>query len=257
MNFLSFADFEDLASHLLLSWSTEKVFMVNKNKLAKLLLLFGVMLCTESRAISLSVRDLDADEYRIAHLNWPSIYNGPVKAGIMKLEVNGMQVNAFCIDLYHFSSSEFNNYSILNLEDESKNPGGPLGNERARVIKNLWALNYEDALNNLDLAAALQVAIWEISTISIPGQKVPKITTPSFGKFKVDDLVSAATIYTGEGADLMALTGLPQDYITLRDLDEAATVPDTGTATLVLLGSGLLAVTMASHTTFYRRSLSN
>ena len=151
-------------------------------------------------------------------------FSGSVYAGVVNLLVDGKPMSGFCIDPFHFSSSSALQFQYAPL---SSGPKVPMGDEKAKLISNLWSIGYADALTNADKAAGLQIAIWEV----VGGDNFT-LSNPLVD-YGAGQLISAAKIYNGPVTPLIALKGPVngQDYV--------VAVPDGG-STLILLGTTFL-----------------
>jgi hypothetical protein len=158
------------------------------------------------------------------------IYSGGVYAGINQLLINGSQiVNGFCIDPFHFSSSQSLNYTVANLADAPKGDLNPLSNgtgmgaANALTIEGLWAAYYSPNMSATD-AATLQLAIWDV----VGGST---FTTTSTLNTAAENWIHTVNAGNGPVANLVGLTGRGQDYV-------VQATPEPGSMTL--LGVGLL-----------------
>ena len=172
-------------------------------------------------------------------------FSWEVYAGVLKLDVNGVPTDGFCIDPWHWAASGLLTYNVESLASAPKSATddstlNPMGAAAAKQIEQLWAKYYSPGIDNVT-AAAMQIKIWEI---------VDKAVTN--GTFSLDyigdgsdptaDGVLAVQVNTALSqmdsflstfpgaptAHLEALTNsLGQDYV--------VSVPETG-ATAVLLG---------------------
>jgi hypothetical protein len=164
-------------------------------------------------------------------------------ADIDVIKVNGNLTDAFCIDPWHFAHggvTETYNEESLSLAPNA--PGGPMGAIAATKIEQLWAEFFATALtdskNSSDetLAAALQVAIWEV-VASGDGTGTFTFNGPaSVGTAAAADLAWLAANPGAPHADLVAIVpvGRGQAYV-------IPSIPDGG-MTVLLLGIGLLSL---------------
>jgi len=159
-----------------------------------------------------------------------------VWAGITELNVNGVATNSFCIDPFQWSSSQQQQYTVTAL-GSAPFPTAGMGSAAALTISKLWAENYQQALGNAQIAAGLQIAIWE-TVAGNPGM-------PSFSLVAGQSDYGAAGMLAVAAADTSAVApvslvalanGTYQDYVVQN-------VPDAGT-TLALLGLGLAALAL-------------
>ena len=145
-------------------------------------------------------------------------------AGVLKLLVDGVPTDGFCIDPWHFSSSAPLTFEEVALGSAPK-PPGPMGAAAALTVEQLWAQYYSPAITN-GQAAALQIAIWEVVDASIASATF-SINGTDYGASAM--LAWVAANPNAEAADLIGLSGPGgQDYVVQK-------VPDGG-ASVVLLG---------------------
>lgn len=165
-----------------------------------------------------------------------------VYAGVLKLTVDGVPTNGFCIDPWHWSSSSALPYELEPLANAPKSANdsspNPMGASTALKIEQLWQQYYTPTISNVN-AAALQIEIWQLVDLAV--------NNGSFQLLSIDGGDSAA-VYTAisdmnnflnsnpnaPAANLIAATGRGQDYV-------FQTVPDNGT-TALLLGLSLIGV---------------
>src|SRR5947208_7296047 len=136
-----------------------------------------------------------------AHISLSTGFNGFVGAGIKKIQVDGVQKDAFCIDPFTMALRSSPGYKFVPL---TKAPEAPwtLRASEATEISDLWAMFYTPNMKN-EKAAGLQLAIWEI----VGGDDFSVI-----GKdYGASLMLAALRIYSGPGAGLIALTGPGQD----------------------------------------------
>src|SRR5947209_20569713 len=95
-----------------------------------------------------------------AHISLSTGFNGFVGAGIKKIRVDGVQMDAFCIDPFTVALHSSPGYKFVPL---TKAPEAPwtLSASRATEISDLWAMFYRPNMKK-KAAAGLQIAIWEI-----------------------------------------------------------------------------------------------
>lgn len=173
------------------------------------------------------VKDLGVSPYQIVKIDVDGFYTGYTYAGVVKLSVDGVRMDGFCIDPYHASSTSPLLYQAVPLTQAPKPPGTMDANQ-ALLIGALWALAYNPAIT-ADAAAALQLAIWEV----IGGDDFTLLSGYDYGAAA---LLAAAKTYTGPQPSLIGLTGPGQDYIVA-----VSKVPDGG-FTVLLLGISLIGI---------------
>src|SRR3989440_8765261 len=95
-----------------------------------------------------------------AHISLSTGFNGFVGAGIKKIQVDGVQMDAFCIDPFTMALRSSPGYKFVPL---TKAPEAPftLSASGATEISDLWAMFYKPKMKSKK-AAGLQIAIWEI-----------------------------------------------------------------------------------------------
>ena len=153
-----------------------------------------------------------------AHISLSTGFNGFVGAGIKKIQVDGVQMDAFCIDPFTMALRSSPGYKFVPL---TKAPEAPftLSASEATEISDLWAMFYNPGMKE-NKAAGLQLAIWEI----VGGDDFSVI-----GKdYGASLMLAALRIYSGPGAGLIALTGPGQDYVVLTppgQRDESTPTP--------------------------------
>src|SRR6266481_1875463 len=152
------------------------------------------------------VEDLGVRKGAPAHISLSTGFNGFVGAGIKKIQVDGVQMDAFCIDPFTMALRSSSGYKFVPL---TKAPEAPftLSASEATEISDLWAMFYNPGMKE-NKAAGLQLAIWEI----VGGDDFSVI-----GKdYGASLMLAALRSYSGPGAGLIALTGPGQDYVVLR-----------------------------------------
>jgi len=120
------------------------------------IILCSLLVSSTSYAIPLSFEGVDP--YEIASTNAGGVY-----AGIYNLEVgeDAVAYDSFCIDFYqHIYQGTFDNYKFESLNDIFPSSTHP---DVADYIAELWFDNYSNAMNNSQVAAGLQIAIWEVT----------------------------------------------------------------------------------------------
>ncbi len=110
-------------------------------------------------AQAVTVQELGVSPGETASISVAGFYTGDVSVGILKLVVDGVATDGFCIDPYHFSLSSSSEYQFRSLADAPKLPG-TMGAIKAEAVSKLWAMAYSLNMTSEE-AAALQLAIWE------------------------------------------------------------------------------------------------
>ena len=153
-----------------------------------------------------------------AHISLSTGFNGFVGAGIKKIQVDGVQMDAFCIDPFTMALRSSPGYKFVPLTKAPETPF-TLSASEATEISDLWAMFYNPGMKE-NKAAGLQLAIWEI----VGGDDFSVI-----GKdYGASLMLAALRSYSGPGAGLIALTGPGQDYVVLTppgQRDESTPTP--------------------------------
>ena len=185
-------------------------------------------------AATVTVQELSTNPRRTVTIDVENFYYGGAYAGVVNLLVDDVATVGFCIDPFHFSSHNVLEYEVIPLADAPKaySPfyAGEMGAVKAGKISKLWAMAYAPFASSIgnSAAAAIQIAIWEI----IAGDDFAVVGND----YGASLLLQQLETYTGDGADLVALSGPGQDYVVER-------VPEAG-ATAVLLSMGLCAMAL-------------
>src|SRR5438105_4935806 len=140
-----------------------------------------------------------------AHISLSTGFNGFAGAGIKKIQVDGVQMDAFCIDPFTMALRSSPGYKFVPLTKAPEAPFTLSANE-ATEISDLWAMFYNPGMKE-NKAAGLQLAIWEIvggDDFSVIGRD-----------YGASTMLAALRSYSGPGAGLIALTGPGQDYVVL------------------------------------------
>jgi VPDSG-CTERM motif len=146
-----------------------------------------------------------------AHISLSTGFNGFVGAGIKKIQVDGTQMDAFCIDPFTIALHSSPGYKFVSLTHAPEAPW-TLSASRATEISDLWAMFYSPNMT-ANKAAGLQLAIWEV----VGGDDFAVI-----GKdYGSGSMLAALQTYSGPGANLIALTGPGQDYVVLTPPGQA------------------------------------
>lgn len=176
---------------------------------------------------SILVQDLGVSPRQIVKIDVDGFYTGYTYAGVVKLRVDGVRMDGFCIDPYHPSSTSPLLYHAVPLTQAPKSPG-TMNASQALLIGALWALAYSPAIT-ADAAAALQLAIWEV----VGGDDFTLLSGKDYGAAA---LLAAAKTYTGPQPNLVGLTGSGQDYVV------ALPKVSDGGFTALLLGITLIGI---------------
>ncbi len=193
----------------------------------------AALICAASvlrSAQAFTVQELGVSPGETASISVTGFYTGDVSVGILKLVVDGVAADGFCIDPFHFSLSSSSGYQFRSLADGPKLPG-TMGPIKAEAISKLWAMAYSPDMTSEE-AAGLQIAIWE--TVA------PDNFSVLGNDYGAGLLLQNLEDYSGDGAKLIALSGPGQDYVT--------PVPEGG-STLIFLAmaaAGLASVYLTS-----------
>ena len=168
---------------------------------------------------------------------------GGIQAGINVFQISDSSTtynaNGFCIDPFHWSANgPASPYYIVPLVDAPKSPA-QLNSYTATEIEDLWAEFYSPNMSSPS-AAGLQIAIWElVSSNAIASDGLPAnmgFTLTSGDDYGAGADLASLSTYAGAPANLIALTGPGQDFVT-------AAVPDTAqTLSLLILAVAALII---------------
>jgi hypothetical protein len=159
----------------------------------------------------------------------------------VQLGYDNKSYDSFCIDFFHYAPRTTRTYQAEDLG--SVFAGSTLSN-----IYQLWDNNYTVSMSNLE-AAALQVALWEVTTNYthftsdnydvFSGSFSMMYGSRSVGRLANSYLDALTDDYELTGAfSLLALTNpTKQDYLVAEYHDKPAPVPEPGT--MFLMGAGL------------------
>jgi hypothetical protein len=170
---------------------------------ASLALSLAALLSPAPSTHAVLVEDLGVRKGRPVHISLSTGFNGVVAAGIKSLRVDGAVMDGFCIDPFTRALSSSSGYSFVPLTQAPEAPW-TLTASGATQISDLWAMFYSPDMKKKK-AAGLQIAIWEI----VGGDDFTAIGK-SYGAKR---MLAALGGFTGQGADLIALTGPGQDYV--------------------------------------------
>ena len=197
----------------------------------KVLEVCGFTFLSVAGASAITVQEVGVNPYQTPTISVAGFANNvTVYAGVNQLVVDGVAMNGFCIDPFHWSLSSSSGYSYVPLTSAPK--GHVMSADVALDIERLWGSFYGAALSSADSAAGLQIAIWKL----VGGSD---FTLNSANDYGAAGMITAVTDvnYSGPVADLVALTGPGQDYV-VPGTSQASPVPDGGT-TVMLLGGAL------------------
>lgn len=92
--------------------------------------------------------------------------NHYVWVGMPQLTIDSLGTNAFCIDLDQSVSRGDNWNAQVDVLAEAPIPAvslpGPMGTDKASLIKKLWTIGYAEAQNTREGAIGMQLAIWNV-----------------------------------------------------------------------------------------------
>jgi len=201
--------------------------------------LVSLAVVLSARANTVSVAELGVGANETVWINSSGLGNNQhVYAGVVKLSVDGVAMDGFCIDPWHWSSQTASPYSFedLSLAPKSANNAGPnpMGELTATKIEQLWAEYYSSGISKVT-AAALQLSIWCLVDAAVSNGSYSLVgidADSALVKAKMAEMNSfLASNPTAKRANLVAITGRSQDYV-------IQSVPDAYSS-LVLLGFGL------------------
>src|SRR5438552_940038 len=151
------------------------------------------------------VEDFGVRKGAPVHISLSTGFNGFVGAGIKKIQVDGVKMDAFCIDPFTMALRSSSGYRFVPLTQAPEAPW-TLSASEATEVSDLWAMFYKPKMKQKK-AAGLQIAIWEI----VGGDDFTVIGK-SYGGNR---MLAALDSYSRPGARLIALTGPGQDYVVL------------------------------------------
>lgn len=181
----------------------------------------GLTILTSLSASAITVQEVGVNPEEVVAINCTLGNDLNVYAGINQLVVDGVPMNGFCIDPFHYSLSSSSGYSYVPLTSAPK--GHAMDQPTAIKIEELWANYYAPGMS-AENAAGLQIAIWELV-----GAGTFSLVNPA-ADYGAGTMLGSLGTFSGQPADLIALTGPGQDYV--------VPVPDSGT-TVALLGLAL------------------
>ncbi len=210
---------------------------MNRHTFFVLLAAFALVSVNSARAVV--VQEVAVTPAQVVPISVTGFYTGNALAGINKLVVDGVSMNGFCIDPFHFSLPSSSGYSYVSLASAPKLPG-TMGAVKADQISRLWAMAYSPSMT-ASQAAGFQIAIWEI------------IGGANFSIFGTDygasTLLSSLASFNGAGASLIGLSGPGQDYV-VEEFRRTTAVPESGSTFVFLFASIAAIVAVAKRTRF-------
>lgn len=199
-----------------------------------------LLLCAVSvKAVPVTVSEVGIGANEVVNITSSTLGTADVYAGIVKLTVNGIATDGFCIDPFHWSVSGPQSYDAEPLADGPKPPGGAMGSLAATYIEKLWTQLYSPTMNNAT-AAQLQIAIWDVIAAD-PASKLNNVTFTVNGNDYggLNAMLAVEGDTTTVPANLMAVSGPSgQDYVIPNSGGGGGSVPDGGT-TVMMLGGAL------------------
>lgn len=193
------------------------------------------------RADSVTIAESGVGANETVWINSSNLGNNlHVYAGVLKLTVDGVVTNGFCIDPWHWSSGSALTYNLESLENapKSANDGSPnpMGPSTALKIEQLWQQYYTPSISNVN-AAALQIEIWQLVDLAVSNGTFQLLSIDGGDSAAVYSAIAGMNNFLSSNpnapaADLIAATGRGQDYVFQN-------VPDSGT-TAFMLGLSLI-----------------
>jgi hypothetical protein len=210
-----------------------RTFLPGKSRVAVFgFMAFGLL---QAAAVPVTVQEMGIGANEVVQITSSTLGTASVYAGIVDLQVNGVAMDGFCIDPFHWSIPGLQSYNTETLGAGPKAPGGPMGAATALKIEQLWAQYYSVGMSGQN-AAGLQIAIWDL----VGGANFQLDSSPDYGAG--DMLAWVNNNPTASAADLIAVTGPGQDYVIPNGPNiPHFSVPDGGT-TALLLGMGLISL---------------
>jgi hypothetical protein len=184
-------------------------------------------------AVPVTVEELGLGANQVVSISSSTLGTAQVYAGVVKLKVDGVATDAFCIDPWHWSIGGAQPYDLVPLTSAPK-PPGPMSAAAALQIEQLWKQFYSPTITD-NTAAALQIAIWQTVDAGVSGGTFSLVSTNDYGASSMLSWVTSNP--TAPAANLVALTGRGQDYV-------IPSVPDVASSA-ALLGlslAGLMAL---------------
>lgn len=190
------------------------------------LLVTALAFLSVESARAIVVQEVAVTPAQVVTISVTGFYTGSALAGINKLVVDGIAMNGFCIDPFHFSLPSSSGYDYVPLASAPKLPG-TMGAVKADQISRLWAMAYSPSMT-ASQAAGFQIAIWEIiggANFSIFGSD-----------YGASTLLTNLASFSGTGANLIGLTGPGQDYV-VQEFRRTTAVPESGSTFMLLFCS--------------------
>ena len=163
-------------------------------------------------AVPITLQRIGIAPYKTLSVHVTGFHRGRIRAGVSGLSLNGVLVDGFCIDPFHFSTDRVLPYTMVPLTEAPKDdhliPGAHMTASEAATISELWGLAYPLIGSDSRKAAALQIAIWKV----VGGDQFHLTSRKDYGASRLLATVNAPN-YNGPLANLIALTGPGQDYV--------------------------------------------
>ncbi len=181
-------------------------------------------------ATPVTVKEVGVGANKVVNITSSTLGTVNVYAGVIKLMVDGVPTDAFCIDPWHFSTNATMAYETRALAAAPK-PPGPMGAATAVKIEQLWQKYYTPAITNTT-AAALQIAIWKLVDSAVANAFF-SLNGYDYGASNMISWVNSHP--SAPAADLIGLSGPGQDYVVKRVSDSGASVALLGLSFLGLV----------------------
>ncbi len=189
-------------------------------------------------AVPVTVEEVGIGSHETVEILSSTLGDQWVYAGPVNLLVNGVAIQGFCIDPFHWSIGGPQSYTAEPLASGPKAPVNGMGAAKALEIEQLWGQYYSASMSD-ETAAGLQIAIWDIVGDS-------NFQLKSGIDYGAGDMLNwVAGNKDAPVVSLIAVTGPGQDYVIPNNpsIPNLTNVPDGG-QTVALLGMGLAGIAL-------------